>query len=172
MENVNCNELNLGHRYGLWGYESNNEVSRVCDKCGYVEILPVTSEVLEEIKNQIKTSEQRKQDNEIASRLINAFATLSINDSNLIGYLNVVLRDSFDYLGDSQNKMIKEILLVKLEEIKNNSNLTVENTEFLAKFIVSINESNIKDFYDVYEDFYKHNEDLINNFQTALGHGK
>ena len=98
MENVNCNELNLGHRYGLWGYESNNEVSRVCDKCGYVEILPVTSEVLEEIKNQIKTSEQRKQDNEIASRLINAFATLSINDSNLIGYLNVVLRDSFDYL--------------------------------------------------------------------------
>lgn len=169
MENVNCKS---GHGYGPWSYENNKEVSRICDKCGYKEILPATIEVLEEIKKQINTSKQRKKDNEIAIKLINAFATLSTNDINLIGYLNTTLRDTFSFLGSSMNKEIKETLLIKLKEIKSYSNLSKENIDFISNFITSIKDYNIGMFYDVYYDFYEHNEDLINNFQTVLGYGK
>lgn len=144
MEKNNCNEV--GHKYGVWDIKGENEIFRVCVSCGFVEQLPVTAEILEEVKKQID-----------AGKLLSSFTMLDVSDVNLIGYLNVILNDVVNYV----NKDQKASLLAKLKEIENGASLTVENKNFIGRLITAINENNLELFYDTYDLFYEYNYEVL-----------
>lgn len=106
MNNRSC--TNNKHQYGLWNIDKKkNIVYRSCGKCGNVLKLPITEEVVMEIVKQ-----------EEASKIFKAFQLVSDSDENLINYLELILEDYINYLGqDDYASLIKRIRKLEKDDI-------------------------------------------------------
>jgi len=150
---MSVNGCDNGHKYDLWFLnEDASMASRECMNCGFVEVVPVTKNILEQVKKQVE-----------ASNMLKGFSKLSINDPNFIGSLNIMLVDYVDYLY-MKNKI--EFSNILSNAVSNSYFLSEKNKSLLNKFIELV--PSIKDttdsFCETLEEFQLVNINDINNF--------
>ena len=145
MNDLDC--LETGHHYDIWSTDSDmNEAQRVCLNCSYVERIPMSKEILGQIKKQ-------KIANQHLSRL-----TLLPRDSMFIGAVYGILDDDLNYLG----KADREVLAKNISSAVNTC--SVENAQYLDYFSNFVS-SDLRDidsvsmFYDKLDEFFELNRD-------------
>ena len=82
--------------------------------------------------------------------------TISPDNPNLIGYLNVILKYVVDYIDENN----KNSLITKLNEFITSDYINNENKNIIHNFIISMKENNIDLFCDTLE--------LFNNFNGEI----
>ena len=147
---MSVNSCDNGHKYDLWFLsEDMSMASRVCMNCGFVEVIPATKNILEQLKKQVDSK-----------KLLDSFLTLSDEDFNLIGYLNVILDEAYYYI----NSIDKSMLNDKLKFFVSSNYLSEENKFFIKTFSTAIRDNDINLLCDTLEIFQKFNVESLNNF--------
>ena len=149
-----CNES--GCQYGLWSVDEKlNICFRKCIKCSNIEELPLTKEILNEIKKQ-----------KIAKHYLNHWIEKKTDDYYLssLGGVYVIFSEYLSYFGKEE----KESIFNKLNEISLSPNNSMINLEYLNYFKMHIRNYCYDDeFYDVLDKFYDENrEDFLPLSQT------
>lgn len=134
---------------GVWCFDKENEnmAVKVVNNTKTIKV-PVTTEILEEIKKQIE-----------AEKLFIAFCQLNNEDENIIGYLDLMLNDYINFLTPEN----KNILINKMKEIELSSRLDNQNISHLHNLETNLKENDIEAFYDNLDDFHTYNIPLFEN---------
>ena len=104
MDNKSC--VDNKHQYGLWDIDKEIDCAfRVCDKCSFKRVLPITKEVKEEIERQDE-----------ALKIFKAFQLVSNEDENIVNYLDLILDDYVNYLSKENFKKLRKRVKV-LEDL-------------------------------------------------------
>lgn len=135
MNNKSCKDNN--HKYDLWCIDEDlNQAYRVCNKCKFKRILPITNEILDEINKQ-----------EEASKLLKAFLMVSDDDTNLLNYIDLIIDDYVNYLSKedfkSLVKRVKELEEKDIIDAKNIIYLNQLETYFVVNSIEEENPFNL-----------------------------
>lgn len=110
--------------------------------------VPVTTEILGEIKKQIE-----------AEKIFMAFSQLNNEEENIIGYLDLILNDYINFLTpDSKN-----VLINKMKEIELSSQIDNQNIFHLKNLETGLKENDIEKFYDALDEFHTYNVPLFEN---------
>lgn len=136
MNNKSCQENK--HHYGLWYINNeNNKTYRICDKCQFMRELPITEEIITEIKKQ-----------EEAAKIFNAFQLVDDNDENIINYLELILEDYINYLNKNDfSKLIKRIKKLEKLDIIDAKHILCHNqldTYFVIDDLNTISDNSIE----------------------------
>lgn len=134
---------------GIWCLDKENEnmAVKIVNATKTIKV-PVTTEILEEIKKQIE-----------AEKLFIAFCQLNNEDENIIGYLDLMLNDYINFLTPEN----KNILINKMAEIKLSSRIDNQNISHLHNLETSLKENDIETFYDTLDEFHTYNIPLFEN---------
>lgn len=147
MSAINCLENGSEHRYGLWEeINDGKEGCRTCEKCGFQRILPMSSEVAEQIRKQKE-----------ALVFISAFHKVDINDPYIVGYLYTFLDDYINYLSEEH----KNALLDMMENIEKSDHINYQNATFISQLSTSLRKNAIEEFYDTFDEFKNFNADML-----------
>ena len=146
---MSVNNCDNGHKYGLWSLSDvTSMASRKCVDCGFVETLPKSGYIEEQIKMQ-----------NIAKKLLEDFLILDEKDANLIRDLNVMLDGAYYYIDNAS----KSLLNNKLNSFLLSNYISEENKFFIKTFILAIRDNDINLLCDTLEIFQKFNIDTLNN---------
>lgn len=143
---------NVNNKYseGLWFIDEDKNMACRYSKGHLIEV-PVTTEILEEIKRQIEAAE-----------VFEAFQNIDIQNEHILGYLNVILRDYVNFLGiDKTNVLINKMKLLANENI-----IDDQNTIFMNSLSSCLESSDIDTFDDLLEQFYNYNQHQFENAFT------
>ena len=154
MENISCGS---GHKYGVWGIEGNNAY-RKCKCCNHIELLPKDIDILNEIEKQ----NEKFNENMLVERIVTSFLNRSIDDNNIIYFLNLILEIIPDFFKYSENELLQKNFLIRLEEIKSLPYLEVESSNIIDEIIKSLKNNDISTFYD--------KQDLFVNFNCGVSY--
>ena len=103
MNNKSCTD---SHQYGLWCIDNEKNIAfRVCEKCNFTRTLPVSEEIILEIKKQ-----------EEAKKIITAFSLVDDYDENVINYVNLIMEDYVSYLSKEDFKIFSK-RIKKLDDL-------------------------------------------------------
>ena len=142
MNNTTCEKRS--HKYGLWSIKDNKGV-RTCEICHYIEILPITDTINEQIKKQDE-----------AKLFLKGFTKISPNDEKLLGCIDVMLDDYINYL----SKENKDTLIAKINELKNSDFIDITNANLLT-ILESSYHTDINTYYDKLEQFKNYNQNFF-----------
>ncbi|MCI6265682.1 MAG: hypothetical protein MR598_02410 [Erysipelotrichaceae bacterium] len=143
MKNMECE--NGKHRYGLWNIvEKEHIVWRKCEECSHILTLPI-SEMEVEYSGQIRMQKE-------AALFFKAFQNVSNQDENIIGYLNVILRDYATYLGPDN----LEVLIHRMDEIEQSDVVDTKNALYINEIQSHLKLNNM-DFDDTLYQFQVYN---------------
>jgi hypothetical protein len=81
------------------------------------------------------------------------------DDSNIIGYLNLILDDYINFFDFEELASLIE----KMKEIVLSSQIDIKNATNIQTLIGNLNNGDIESFYDSLEEFQKYNEALLSN---------
>lgn len=113
---------------------------------------PVTTEILSEIKKQIE-----------AEKYFQLFEKLDIQDDKMIGYLNFMLDDYYNYLSlDNQKKFMS-----KMHIIPDSNFIDVQNAFYIQKLCANLEKKDIDSFYDSLEEFQEYNQPYFEKILTS-----
>lgn len=150
MNDMNkCITDDNNRKYGLWELKNETTAIRKCKCCNVPFERPITKGILIQIKKQYE-----------ATPLLENFLNLSINNPNLIGYLNVILEDVVDYIDDTK----KQLLNNKLHELNQTTLVSNENKIMIENFRKALKSDDNDLFYDTLEHFHIFNQESLNNF--------
>lgn len=150
MNDMNrCITDDNNRKYGLWELKNETTAIRKCKCCNIPFERPITKGILTQIKKQYE-----------ALPLLDSFLNLSLNDPNLVGYLNVILEDVINYIDDNRKQLFNN----KLHEINQTQLISDENKIMLENFRRSIKHNDNDLFFDTLEYFHTFNQETLNNF--------
>lgn len=138
---------------GIWVIdEEKNTAFRM--KGGIKVELPITTEILEEVKKQIE-----------AENYFNLFQEVKKQDGMIIGYLKLMLEDYYNYLSDNHQKEFLKYIqsIFHLVDDKNSS--------YLQKICTCLEKQNLDEFLDVTEEFQQYNQSYFNELTDAQHEG-
>ncbi|MDD5826951.1 MAG: hypothetical protein PUD25_04205 [Bacilli bacterium] len=138
---------------GIWVIdEEKNTAFRM--KGGIKVELPITTEILEEVKKQIE-----------AENYFNLFQEVKKQDGMIIGYLKLMLEDYYNYLSDNHQKEFLKYIqsIFHLVDDKNSS--------YLQKICTCLEKQNLDEFLDVTEAFQQYNQSYFNELTDAQHEG-
>lgn len=138
---------------GIWVIdEEKNTAFRM--KGGIKVELPITTEILEEVKKQIE-----------AENFFNLFQEVKKQDGMIIGYLKLMLEDYYNYLSDNHQKEFLKYIqsIFHLVDDKNSS--------YLQKICTCLEKQNLDEFLDVTEAFQQYNQSYFNELTDAQHEG-
>ena len=138
---------------GIWVMdEEKNTAFRM--KGGIKVELPITTEILEEVKKQIE-----------AENYFNLFQEVKKQDGMIIGYLKLMLEEYYNYLSDNHQKEFLKYIqsIFHLVDDKNSS--------YLQKICTCLEKQNLDEFLDVTEAFQQYNQSYFNELTDAQHEG-
>ena len=138
---------------GIWVIdEEKNTAFRM--KGGIKVELPITTEILEEVKKQIE-----------AENYFNLFQEVKKQDGMIIGYLKLMLEDYYNYLSDNHQKEFLKYIqsIFHLVDDKNSS--------YLQKICTCLEKQNLDEFLYVTEAFQQYNQSYFNELTDAQHEG-
>lgn len=138
---------------GIWVIdEEKNTAFRM--KGGIKVELPITTEILEEVKKQIE-----------AENYFNLFQEVKKQDGMIIGYLKLMLDDYYNYLSDNHQKEFLKYIqsIFHLVDDKNSS--------YLQKICTCLEKQNLDEFLDVTEAFQQYNQSYFNELTDVQHEG-
>ena len=138
---------------GIWVIdEEKNTAFRM--KGGVKIELPITTEILEEVKKQIE-----------AEKYFNLFQEVKKQDEMIIGYLKMMLDDYYNYLSDDHQMEF-------LKHIQSISHLVdTKNSSYLQKICNCLDKQNLDDFLDITEEFQQYNQSYFNEMANTQQEG-
>ena len=139
---------------GIWIIdEEKNTAFRM--KGGIKVELPITTEILEEVKKQIE-----------AEKYFNLFQDVKDKNEMIIGYLKMMLGDYYNYLSHHHQKEF-------LQQIQSISHLVDEkNSSYLQEISACLKKQNLDAFYDVTEEFQQYNQSYFNELNDTKQEGR
>ena len=139
---------------GIWIIdEEKNTAFRM--KGGIKVELPITTEILEEVKKQIE-----------AEKYFNLFQDVKDKNEMIIGYLKMMLGDYYNYLSLHHQKEF-------LQQIQSISHLVDEkNSSYLQEISACLKKQNLDAFYDVTEEFQQYNQSYFNELNDTKQEGR
>ena len=139
---------------GIWIIdEEKNTAFRM--KGGVKIELPITTEILEEVKKQIE-----------AEKYFNLFQVVKKQDEMIIGYLKMMLDDYYNYLSDDHQMEF-------LKHIQSISHLVdTKNSSYLQKICNCLDKQNLDDFLDITEEFQQYNQSYFNEMENTQQEGR
>ena len=139
---------------GIWIIdEEKNTAFRM--KGGIKVELPITTEILEEVKKQIE-----------AEKYFNLFQDVKDKNEMIIGYLKMMLGDYYNYLSHHNQKEF-------LQQIQSISHLVDDkNSSYLQEISACLKKQNLDAFYDVNEEFQQYNQSYFNGLNDTKQEGR
>ncbi len=139
---------------GIWIIdEEKNTAFRM--KGGIKVELPITTEILEEVKKQIE-----------AEKYFNLFQDVKEKNEMIIGYLKMMLGDYYNYLSHHHQKEF-------LQQIQSISHLVDDkNSSYLQEISTCLKKQNLDAFYDVNEEFQQYNQSYFNGLNDTKQEGR
>lgn len=139
---------------GIWIIdEEKNTAFRM--KGGIKVELPITTEILEEVKKQIE-----------AEKYFNLFQDVKDKNEMIIGYLKMMLGDYYNYLSHHHQKEF-------LQQIQSISHLVDDkNSSYLQEISTCLKKQNLDAFYDVAEEFQQYNQSYFNGLNDTKQEGR
>lgn len=139
---------------GIWIIdEEKNTAFRM--KGGIKVELPITTEILEEVKKQIE-----------AEKYFNLFQDVKDKNEMIIGYLKMMLGDYYNYLSHHHQKEF-------LQQIQSISHLVDDkNSSYLQEISACLKKQNLDAFYDVAEEFQQYNQSYFNGLNDTKQEGR
>ena len=117
--------------------------------------LPITTEILEEVKKQIE-----------AEKYFNLFQDVKDKNEMIIGYLKMMLGDYYNYLSHHHQKEF-------LQQIQSISHLVDDkNSSYLQEISACLKKQNLDAFYDVAEEFQQYNQSYFNGLNDTKQEGR
>lgn len=134
---------------GIWCLDRENEnmAVKIVNDTKTIRV-PVTTEILEEIKRQLE-----------ADKMLTAFTQLNVNDTNIIGYLNLMLSDYINFLTPET----KNTLINKMKEIELSPQLDEQNISHIQNLKNQLATNNIEEYYNALDNFQAYNIPLFEN---------
>lgn len=148
---------NLINEYpkNIWCIDKNNSNIAIKQTNTKTIKVPITTEILEEIKKQIE-----------ASLIFKAFQKVTPEDKNLIGYINLILNDYINFLDeDTLNKLI-----IELKKMEQSNQLDNQNNLYLNNMIHSLEINDRENFEELLEQFSNYNQNHFFEEQTTKKH--
>ena len=139
---------------GIWIIdEKKNTAFRM--KGGIKVELPITTEILEEVKKQLE-----------AEKYFNLFQDVKDKNEMIIGYLKMMLEDYYNYLSHHHQKEF-------LQQIQSISHLVDDkNSSYLQEISACLKKQNLDAFYDVTEEFQQYNQSYFNGLNDTRQEGR
>ena len=146
---------NIEHEYpkgiwckGIWCIDNTNPNMALKISGEKIIKVPLTKEILEEIKRQIE-----------ANKLFKFFQQVNINNEHIIGYLNLILDDYVNFLDtDNLNNLIIE--MTKLEKV---DHIDTTNILYITKLRTCLETNKTETFYETLEQFQNYNQKYFTN---------
>lgn len=110
--------------------------------------VPLSKEILEVIKKQIE-----------ANKIFNAFQKINNDDTNIIGYLNLILDDYVNFLDTYSLSQ----LIGRLKAIEESNYLDSQNIIYVGQLRTNLESKDIESFYDILEQFQSHNKQYFDS---------
>ena len=139
---------------GIWIIdEEKNTAFRM--KGGIKVELPITTEILEEVKKQIE-----------AEKYFNLFQDVKDKNEMIIGYLKMMLGDYYNYLSHHHQKEF-------LQQIQSIYHLVDDkNSSYLQEISTCLKQQKLDAFYDVAEEFQQYNQSYFNGLNDTKQEGR
>jgi len=142
MDTITTTNQTNKYPQGIWHINENNENEASKTFNGKTITVPLTTEILEEMKRQIE-----------ADKIFKAFQQVSNENEHIIGYLNLILDDYINFL-DQNNLML---LINKMKQIEVTDYIDSQNSFYVNQLRTSLEIQNIDNFYEILEQFQAHN---------------
>ena len=144
------NNPSFGHAYGWWEFLNEEEALGTCNHCKGKFKRRITDSIIEQ---------KEKQD--FSTKYVDAFLNVSLDDSNIILYLDQILNHLINYIDDERRTLLNN----KIYELFSYSIISGEENEQSIKIITEAirkNDLGSDTFLDELERFRNLNLDLIN----------
>lgn len=139
------NDVTYEYPQGIWCIDEDNPNQALRVTGNKTVIIPLTKEVLEEIKKQIE-----------ASNLFRGFKQVDPEDENIIAYLNIIFDDSISRLDlDSLTALTN-----KMKQIEESKNIDIQNASYIQQIRTNIEQRIVLTIND------QEKEENINVFET------
>lgn len=149
----------LNYPNNVWCINEHEPNMAIKNSYGTIIKVPLTKEILEEQKKQIKANSIFEEINQ----------KISLNNEHIIGYIYLIIDDYLNYLYPTNlNKLIN--IMKQLEEKKH---INEENTNYIKQLRINlekrlssnITEEELNQFYDIFDSFENYNyEYFMNSF--------